>query len=121
MTMIGEFGQRECPSAYQALATLACPRWCELPADHEQDSEAGRVHRAAIFDLDGRAHVSVAEVIFPGDGFVSTSIDVDFHTNASVFRVDEAERIGQALGAAFRRRGEIVASLIDTANPASPR
>lgn len=76
---IDQIGQQACPTPYQVLATLACPPWCVLAADHEQDGEAGRVHRAAVFDLDGGAYVSVAE----------------------------AERVGHALGEAFRQRDEI--------------
>lgn len=43
-----------CPSAYQVLTMLACPPWCELPADHDAGGW-GRAHRAEVWQLDDRA------------------------------------------------------------------
>jgi hypothetical protein len=45
-------------------AAFACPAWCELPADHDTEENAGcRWHRAAIFRLDDRVMVSVVQLI----------------------------------------------------------
>jgi hypothetical protein len=92
----------------------ACPVWCELPAGHDADSKL-RAHRAAVFDLDDRAHVSVVEVVVVRGqdhgvyGLLPTMIDVEFRVDGSF---DEAEtwQIHDALQAAYRRRDEIAAT-----------
>lgn len=113
-------GRREvpsCPTAYQVQSGLACPDWCELPAGH--DAGGGeRAHRAAVWELDDRAHVSVVEIVAPGDlerltggkPLPPTEIAVDVHAAATLTN-DEAEQLYRALEVAFARRDEIVAQI----------
>lgn len=96
------------PTRYQVLTSLGCcPSWCELPADHDIDTDA-RIPRAAVYQLDDRVHVSVCETANRTDAFPATTIEIDFVAHGSFSR-EEALDIERALGAAFERRDEILA------------
>jgi hypothetical protein len=98
---------------HDVLTEQACPSWCERPAGHDVDSTL-RGHRAAAFDLDERAHVSVVEVAcgqHHGVGELAPAmIDVEFWVKGT-FDDAETRQIHDALQAAYRRRDEIAATL----------
>jgi hypothetical protein len=96
-------------SGERLLIERACPFWCELPADHDIGEEV-RLHRAAVFEIDDRAHVSVAQPHHrpdPAREGQAAPVDIDFRTHGS-FTIDEAMQIHHALQAAYQRHDEIL-------------
>jgi hypothetical protein len=46
-------------------AAFGCPTWCELPADHDLDTDSlDRAHRAAIFEIPGKVEISVYQSVW---------------------------------------------------------